>query len=192
MIKKIFHQIFENENGVGLIEVMLAAAIVGGGAMLTMHLANQNKNTILEADVDKDIALVSNEIFSLLVDPPSCNANFVGKPTGTNINQNQISKCIIGNCRTTGFPSGIVSAFLVSTSNNKNINKVSNYANINEIRYSVNRMNGITFSTLFLDVKFKKSLPTTRERRERFGVQVVVDNNIIIGCPKAWNSILPY
>lgn len=184
----MFNRILRSNSGVGLVEVLVAAAIVGGGVLLVMHLAGENKKGVTKFAIEKDIAVTSGEIFSILIDPPSCNANFYGLTTGTGTLPG-IYKCGSGNCRLTGSKS---LAFPVSTSWNETMNKVGFNARIGSIAYSVNRMNGISFSTLFLDITYAKNLQPQRNYAERFAVQVVVDNDLIIGCPKAWNSTIPY
>jgi Tfp pilus assembly protein PilV len=186
----LFHKVWKNHLGMSLVEVLLAASIVGGGALLVMNLAGENRKVTTQSEADKEISQASGEIFSLLMDPANCNANFFGLTTGTG-SITAISKCVGGNCRSPG--SGVkTTVFPVSASWMSSQNMIGNNVRISSITYRVNRMIGIRHSTLFLDVVFNKNTKPSTTMTKRYGALVVVDGTAILGCPKSWNSTIPY
>ncbi len=68
-----------NNSGFGLVEVMVAAGILGALAVVLMNLNKQSATTLVKSKVDQESLLVVNEMVSILSDPVNCMASLGGR-----------------------------------------------------------------------------------------------------------------
>lgn len=66
----------KNKSGFTLIEVMIAAAMLGGLALLGLQLTKQTTKSSSKYQFDTEINLITNEIIEVLSDPPRCLSTF--------------------------------------------------------------------------------------------------------------------
>lgn len=67
-----------NSHGFSMVEVMVAAAMLGGLALGVSHLMGNMTKSNLKAQTDSENLLAFNEMISILSDPDSCMATFSG------------------------------------------------------------------------------------------------------------------
>lgn len=80
------------KNGFGLVEVLIAAGLLGGLALVATYLFQMQSRNSTKANLDSDVLLITNEIVAILSDQTKCTNIFFGRnalstTTGiTNIN----------------------------------------------------------------------------------------------------------
>lgn len=72
---------FFNQKGVTLVETVVAAAILGGIALVVMRVSEQSNTATIKQEYKSDVVTIINEMNTILSDPKKCIATF--RPTGT-------------------------------------------------------------------------------------------------------------
>lgn len=72
---RLFKQVFKNQKGFTLPEVLIAAGIMGGIAVALTVLMKQQADQSTRSNQDSALALAKSEIIAMLANPANCNAN---------------------------------------------------------------------------------------------------------------------
>lgn len=72
---RLFNQVFKNQKGFTLPEVLIAAGIMGGIAVALTFLMKQQADQSNRSNQDSALALAKSEILAMMANPANCNAN---------------------------------------------------------------------------------------------------------------------
>ena len=81
-----------NNKGFTLVEVMIAAAAMGGLAVVLVQMAKTQSQQSAKSKISLDLAQMKSEIQTYFSNPAHCNANFYRKSQGA-LTITQIKKC---------------------------------------------------------------------------------------------------
>lgn len=136
----------KNNSGMGLVEVMVTAGILGVLAIVGMQLTKTQTKSTVKSSFDSEILLINNEINALLSDPQKCLAAFGGKNAELELNSTpNISgkyTSIAGGASDSGYGNAGISIdkydlkATPSEVNNKNSYLIINYKNKNLLKGS--------------------------------------------------------
>lgn len=192
-------KMLRTNKGFTLVEVMIAAAILGVISLALMGLMKMQTGSQIDAKNVSDLSAMKNEIQSVLTTPQHCNANFYGKASGTDVPVTYIYKCNVSNagaCRTASNSSVWLTANSTSwpTTNPTRIR-------INNIKMTVNAISTTTAAlttaslTVQYDIKTSGKVgtsPIIKSETTTYSVPVIYNGTTVTGCPKSWNSTVPY
>lgn len=68
-----------NNSGFTLVEIMIAAAALGGLAVVGMQMTKTQTKSVLKSSFDSEMNLINNEIVAILSDPTKCLTTLGGK-----------------------------------------------------------------------------------------------------------------
>jgi prepilin-type N-terminal cleavage/methylation domain-containing protein len=100
---------FSNNSGFSLVEIMIAAAVLGGLAVVGMQMTKTQAKSTLKASFDSETILITNEIVAILSDPNKClntlgAKNALSTTSGINsINGNKFYSLESGTAPSTGY-----------------------------------------------------------------------------------------
>lgn len=207
---------YKNQKGFTLTEIMVAVAIMGGFSLGIMQMTGGLSKLTSKSNIDSDLAQANAQIMTYFTTPNHCNANFSGLPVGS-ISPIAIYSCAASSClgANNNTPPAKIMIPIVTgwTSVNdakwtQSITGISTKIRIVGLSFTVSPVTvtagtyPYALSTLRYSVTYQTRLDATalnyRVIVKDFFVSVVVNGpigaqaNKIVGCPKAWNSTVPY
>lgn len=185
---------------------MIAAAMMGGLALVMMQIMKSQTNTSVQSGIDADVSQLKSELQAILNNPANCNANFYGKiPPLADVALAQINQCdtfVAGACKP-GAPVALTK-FTPDASATWSANSYSKRVRIKSMTLSITNTVApggaaplvLTNATIKVTIQ-KRLLNNTivdlPERPFEFNTIVVKDNTpVVVGCPKSWNSTVVY
>ncbi len=178
-----------DQQGMGLIDILIGVAILGGAIVGLMQLTGSNQKMATKSSITNAYSLAVNNISALMVNSSHCNANFRGLAAGTNVNlpAGAIRRCTSGTCNGSG--TSAVLYPVVTTSWKLAQTQMGNNIRLASARYTVAAVTGRALGSLTLDVNIQTfDGATTKNNNLKFGVPVVMNGGSVLGCPKAWNT----
>lgn len=193
-MKNIMTYRFLGERGFTLPEVLIASAMLGGIALVMTQLMKDQATQTVKTKLTSDLAQFRTEVQTLLQNPSHCQANFFNK-TGTSA-PTSITLCnttTAGACRTTGSPT---SRFPVHTADWVPANtRISDRLRVSALSLTVPTVTGVAIGNadLTVTVQSKPNLNTVVKSETVFvSVPVIMNGATVIGCPRSFNSTIPY
>lgn len=214
-----FFRLQNNRKGFTLTEVVIGAGILGIVAVGLIAVTRNQTNASIKAQVDGDMNQAISQINAYLASPASCNANFKGLAAATDGPLNGISSCTGSgtvNCYNAGQGTPAVQLpkiapaqpFALDANWTTAVTKISNRVRIKNITYTANTVTGVALTVLTLKVYFETRpypdkldvtnllipRPVSLLPPKVFTTPVVMDGgtSTIKGCPRAFNSTVPY
>jgi prepilin-type N-terminal cleavage/methylation domain-containing protein len=186
----------KNQKGFTLVEVLIAAGILGGVALVMLQLTKDQSTQSAKNKFNVDLAQFKTEVQTILQSPAHCQANFYNKTSGTS-NPTSIYSCnttTAGACR----PGVPVSKFPVYTTDwNPTSTKISDRIRISGISMTISPAvtgTALSSATVVVSLQTRPNLSQTVSTNESvsISVPVVMTASTVIGCPKSFNSTLTY
>ena len=179
-----------DQQGMGLIDILIGVAILGGAIVGLMQLTGSNQKMATKSSITNAYSLAVNNISALMVNSSHCNANFRGRAAGTNVSllpANAILRCTSGTCNGSG--TSAVLYPVVTTSWKLAQTQMGNNIRLASARYTVAAVTGRALGSLTLEVNIQTfDGATTKDNILKFGVPVVMNGGTVLACPKAWNT----
>lgn len=182
--------------GFTLVEVMIAALMLGGIAVGVMFLAKQQTDTSLKSQSESDINQFKSEMLSLLSSPNHCNANFANLTT-TSPAPTGIKTCNVAGTSNCKDGTGTADKIPVYTTDwDKTKTKISMRTRLSSLSRSfvVSQPKApavvmLTTGTLTARLEYRDSSKGTLKTKDvTITVPVITDGTKVTGCPKSWNS----
>ena len=194
-LQNILAKFLKTNKGFTLVEVMIASAVMGGLGLVMMEITKQQSTQGVEYQITADVAQMKADVQSILSNPANCNANFFQKVGGTSTPV-AIYKCssfASGGCSGSGAPVAYIN---VNNASWTNTGSMSSRVRLSALSMYVQGMqasgaNRLTFATLTATFQ-KKTMKTTKSENFTFSIPVIYDGTKVVGCPKSWNSTVPF
>jgi prepilin-type N-terminal cleavage/methylation domain-containing protein len=177
------------QRGFSLVEVMVGVAMLGGLSIAVVQMTKQQSKLSTKSEIDGDVSEVSARILNALNSAKTCSDNFKGKPVGSNMPLGTFLRVIGKDLKVN------VEADPWTYNDVDNISKRLRIAG--PLQYTVQDVlpPNTSLATLILSVRLQ-STDINKVRMivpKTFSATVLVNGSgIIIGCPKSWNSTVPY
>ncbi len=183
------------KGGFTLPEVLIAAAMLGGIALVMTQLMKDQANQTVKSKLTSDLAQFRTEVQTLLQNPSHCQANFYNKTAGTSA-PTSITLCnttVAGACRgvgaaTTRFP-------VYTTDWNPTNTRVSDRLRVSALSLTVPSVTGVSIGNadLRITVQSRPDLNSVVKSESVFiSVPVIINGSTVIGCPRSFGSTIPY
>jgi prepilin-type N-terminal cleavage/methylation domain-containing protein len=202
------------QRGFTLVEAMVTAAILGGLALVLSQLTKQQGEQTVASNISNDTSMIKTQIQSYLMAPSHCNANFYGVSATSSTSPYQPAEGI-NTCGSTTDSCRGSAAVLKGTIKKftDDATAVANWATAPGSKRV--RVSGVDLwadklvipsgstaivSTGYMKVTLQSKLykptgatPTgVKVDTLLFKSPVVWDGTKVSGCPKSWNSTVPY
>lgn len=165
---------FSKNSGFSLVEVMIAAAALGGLAVVGMQMTKTLTKSNAKASFDSETTLITNEIVSILSDPNKCLVTLGGKNAISttsginNINGSKYYSAASGNAPVNGYGNAglsIASYAISATASEVSANNSSlliNYQNKNILKGSAGLSTITKKINLYVEVDGSNNITTCR------------------------------
>jgi prepilin-type N-terminal cleavage/methylation domain-containing protein len=184
-----------NNKGFTLPEVLIAAAIMGGIALVSTQLMQDQANQVIKSKLTSDLAQFRTEVQTLLQNPSHCQANFYNRTAGTS-NPTSITTCSIttaGACRGSGAAN---SKFPVHTASWLQTNtRISERLRVSALSLTIPSVTGVAIGNadLTITVQSRPNMTAAVKTETVFiSVPVIISGSTVIGCPRSFNSTIAY
>jgi prepilin-type N-terminal cleavage/methylation domain-containing protein len=202
------------QRGFTLVEAMVTAAILGGLALVLSQLSKQQSEQTVASAISNDTSMLKTQIQSYLMAPSHCNANFYGVTATASTSPyqptNGINTCgsTTDSCRgSSAVVQGTIKKFTDDATVNTNwatapgskrvrVSGVDLWADRLVIPSGSTAIVSTGYMKVTLQAKLMKATPTyptgVKVDSLLFKTPVVWDGTKVSGCPKSWNSTVPY
>jgi prepilin-type N-terminal cleavage/methylation domain-containing protein len=202
------------QRGFTLVEAMVTAAILGGLALVLSQLSKQQGEQTVASGISNDTSMIKTQIQSYLMAPSHCNANFYGVSAINSTSPYQpaagINTCgsTTDSCRgSAAVVTGTIKKFTddATVSANWATAPGNKRVRVSGVDLWVDKLvipagSSAIVSTGYMKVTLQSKLfkptganPTgVKVDSLLFKTPVVWNGTMITGCPKSWNSTVPY
>jgi prepilin-type N-terminal cleavage/methylation domain-containing protein len=202
------------QRGFTLVEAMVTAAILGGLALVLVQLSKQQTEQTVASNISNDMSMMKTQIQSYLLAPSHCNANFYGVTQTSSAAPYQpaegINTCgsTTDSCRgSAAVQKGTIKKYTddATQTNNWATTPGSKRVRVSGVDLWVDRLvipSGSTaiVSTGYMKVTFQSKLYKPNSTWSNgvkvdsalYKTPVIWNGSQVTGCPKSWNSTVPY
>ncbi len=210
----MFLKSLKNNKGFTLVEIMVAAGILGGLAIVMFQISKDQAGTMLKSKVNTDVGQFKSEVIQLFGVPTNCNANVATLNVGTNTPITAINVCAIrasAGCMAATAGSRAVRFPVYTPATGTEVwpqtsTRISDRVRVKSISAVLTGATGVALSTakFTITLETKPALPRTtnagtsaqvvvlKDEIVEVNVPVVMSGSTVLGCPKSWNSTVPY
>ncbi|MBC7712360.1 MAG: prepilin-type N-terminal cleavage/methylation domain-containing protein [Rhizobacter sp.] len=201
------NQLFKSNKGFTLVEILIAVGLMSGIALVMMQITKDQANQMVKNQVFGDIASFKTEVSSIFTNPAHCNANFIGLTAGTS-HPAILKSCdttipnntcfLIANTRINRFP-------VVTAAWGQSTTKIADKIRMKDVKFVISpttaSVTALSSVAVEIDLESKPALPvyvggvpTYQIKQDviTFTVPVVMNGSNVLGCPKTWNSTVPF